>query len=105
MPRRHLGALVIYRVQRIASWIEADYRPKRCLPCICDKKRCWAFMPPVMPLPMPLKSLDIWVCWWRRSLSSWTVVSEPRAMRSRRLPLMMARAGKCLFPRFYRVHL
>jgi hypothetical protein len=31
-------------------------------------------MPPVMPLPMPLKSLDIWVCWRRRLLTSWTVV-------------------------------
>jgi hypothetical protein len=30
-------------------------------------------------LPMPLKSLDIWVCWRRRLLTSCTVVPEPRA--------------------------
>ena len=50
--------------------------------------RCWAFMPP--PLPMVLNILRIWAYWRRRLLTSWTVVPEPRAMRLRRLPLMIS---------------
>src|ERR1700752_2952570 len=52
--------------------------------------------PPPAMLPMPLKSLDIWVCWRRRLLTSWTVVPEPRAMRLRRVPFVVGGVGALL---------
>ena len=39
---------------------------------------------------MDLNILRIWAYWRRRLLTSWTVVPEPRAMRLRRLPLMIS---------------
>ena len=45
---------------------------------------------------MVLNILLIWACCLRRLLTSWTVVPEPRAMRLRRLPLMMAELRRSL---------
>ena len=45
---------------------------------------------------MVLNILRIWAYWRRRLLTSWTVVPEPRAMRLRRLPLMISWSWRSL---------
>ena len=54
---------------------------------------------PVTPLPMPLKSLDIWVCWRRRVIIGWEIVAGVLCWWAFARMIRLLRAPAAIFAR------